>query len=335
MLDKGEFDFAEGCAVHKSIDVFGVGLPQQVIATPGMISIMERNMLHAFTRNEYRSDGVIIDGGSFFGSSIASSASGLLANPGYPEMDFSRFPDNKPIHGYELGYLPAPKSDKVDPHRVFNGVEYTLGDSFIPILEKSVKPYEELVSMTIGDLNDYHWDDTPIEICFIDVCKTGKLNRHVSREFFPHLIPGASTLINQDFFFDRLPWIKVTMGYLAEYFEWHGQVYTSSIYRNIKQIPHEVAQYDPYTNGTLDECLELHNKSPQQFLEPKYRYYLELSKAYLMALKDAKKDALDYLAKLESDYEDILNDEETDRGNQFRMDRARRQITNGNIFKVS
>lgn len=335
MPEKNEFEILESGAIHKRFDIGEIKLPAQSSDAPGMISAMERRMLYFCASREYRGDGAIIDGGSFFGSSIAASASGLLANPNLGSMNFSSFPEAKPIHGYELGFLPAPKSDKVDPHRVFNGTPYKLGDSFVPILEKTVAPYSDYVSLNIGDLLDFKWYGTPIEICFIDVCKTGKLNQHVSKEFYPSLTPGESTLINQDFFFDRLPWIKVTMGYLSEYFKWEGQVHTSSIYANIKEVPQDVACYDPYTEGTLEECLAYHDNHPKEFLEPTYHYFMGLSKAYLMALKNTKDDALDYLNVLETEYEHLLKDEHTDRGNQFRLDRARRQITNGNIFKVS
>ena len=56
---------------------------------------------------------------------------------------------------------------------------------------------------------------------------------------------------------------------------------------------------------------------------------------YLIALKGTKDDALNYLEEIENKYEELLDDLEADRGNAFRVERARRQITNGVIFKVS
>lgn len=294
-------------------------------------------MLFGLARDEYRGEGAIIDGGSFFGSSIAASACGLLRNPRAGTFDFSALPHGKPIHGYELGYLPAPKSDKADPWRDFGSIRYRLGDSFVPILEETIAPFSDVVSLNVGDLCEESWDPTcPIEICFIDVCKTIRLNAHVSKQFYPSLIPGRSVLINQDFFFDRLPWIKVTMGFLGDYFQWHGQVFTSSIYSTTSRVPADVASVDPFSEFSLDECLSLHDLAfPIDLLDRKYRYYMALSRAYLMALKHQRDQALEYLAALEGEYDDILGDESAERGNQFRLDRARRQISNGNIFKVS
>ena len=112
-----------------------------------------------------------------------------------PKRLDARFPDGKPIHGYELGYLPAPANKNVDRRREYAGVEYFLGDSFVPILEKTISPYRDLVSLHIGDLREESWYGSPIEIAFIDVCKTAHLNAHVSKEFYPALMGG---IVNPD-----------------------------------------------------------------------------------------------------------------------------------------
>lgn len=319
----------------EKLEINGTRLTESQSGAPGMLSAPERTMLVSLARNHYRGAGAIIDGGSFFGSSLVASASGLEANPDFAGMDFSDLPDGKPIHAYELGFLPRPASDKVDRRRVFGGVEYFLGDSFVPILEKSAAPHKKIVSLHIGDLNKERWSGAPIEIAFIDVCKTIQLNAHVARQFYPALIDGGSVLINQDFFFDRLPWIKVTMGFLKDYYRWEGQVFTSSIYTNIKAPPKEVVDFDPFTEGSCEDCLAWHDATVFPGIDRKYEYYLAVSRGYLMALKDRKDDALAHLRAVADEYADILDDRDADRGNQFRMDRAVRQITNGNIFKVS
>lgn len=324
-----------GSPFLESLDLPSLVLSQRQTGAPGMLSYMERAMLVALSDRFYRGDGAIIDGGSFFGSSLVASASGILTNPNLASMDFSDFPDGKPLHGYELGYLTAPANEKADRNRVFHGTPYVLGESFVPILEENVAPYRDLVSLHIGDLNEEIWDGAPIEIAFIDVCKTMRLNAHVSKQFYPSMIGGNSVLVNQDFFFDRLPWIKVTMGYLKDYFRWEGQVFTSSIYTSIKDVPQDVADYDPFTQGSYEECLAYHDAIAFPGIDRKYEYFLELSRGYLMALKDRQNDALEHLRAVADRYQDLMADEHTDRGNLFRMERAVRQITNGNIFKVS
>lgn len=317
-----------------------IGLPEPctdlaVAVTSGMLSAQERNLLYSLTSRWYRGKGAIIDGGSFFGSSVVASAAGLRKNPKLSADSFTRFPDGKPIHGYELGFLPAPKNPKTDLSRVFGGAAYTLGESFVPILEGNVAPYKDFVSLHIGDLNKESWPDFPIEIAFIDVCKTISLNAHVSRQFYPAMIGGDSVLINQDFFFDRLPWIKVTMGYLKDYFRWEGQVFFSSVYTNLRAVPSDVANYDPFQEATCDECLAYHDAVTFPGLARKYQFYMDLSRAYLVALKGRKDDALDRLKSAAASYQDLMENDEADRGNRFRLDRATRQITNDMIFKVS
>jgi len=325
-----------GGAFLQSLDVPATARRfRESTVAPGMLSMAERALLYELVRRTWRGDGAIVDGGSFFGSSIAAAAEGMLAGRALDHVQRERFPQGKPIHGYELGFLPAPASDKVDRRREYGGVEYFLGDSFVPILEETAEPYRDIVSLHIGDLNEETWGGSPIEIAFIDVCKTARLNAHVSKEFFPALIGGASTLINQDFFFDRLPWIKVTMGYLAEYFRWEGQVFSSSLYRSIKAVPAEVAAVDPFLEGTYEECLALHDAVEHPGIGRRREFLLALSRAYLMALKKRRDDALDMLRDVEATYPDVLGDVDNPRGNQFRLDRAARQISNGMIFKVS
>ena len=301
---------------------------------PGMLSYLERSLIMNLVARRWRGEGAIIDGGSFFGSSIVALADGIRANEAVGELDPERFPDGKPIHGYELGFLPLPEGWK-EQVRVWQGVEYRFGESFVPILEKAVEPYSDLIQLHIGDLNQEKWPhDAPIEVAFIDVCKTIDLNAHVSKEFYPALIPGGSTLINQDFFFDRLPWIKVTMGHLKDYFSWEGHALSSSVYRTVKAVPPDVAAYDPFEEASYEECLALHDAVEFPGLSRKYHFRMQLSRAYLMTLKGHKDDALDTLKELESTYADVLGDEHIERGQQFRFDRAVRQISNDNIFSV-
>lgn len=302
---------------------------------PGMLSPEERAMLFELVKSHYEGKGAIIDGGSFFGSSLVASASGLTENPQRESMDFSQFPEGKPIHGYELGFLPKPKAKNADLNRVFQGTPYVMGESFLPLLEENVAEFSDIVSLHIGDLNNEGWNGAPIEIAFIDVCKTIRLNAHVTQNFLPHLIGGQSYLINQDFFFDRLPWIKVTMGYLKDYFRWEGQVFTSSVYSCTKQIPQEIAAFDPFREASYEECLNYHDAVDFPMIDRRSLFCLDVSRGYLMALKDHKDDALEHLRAVEDEYQDLFENETTIRNNRFRLERAVRQITNGNIFKVS
>jgi hypothetical protein len=136
---------------------------------------------------------VIVDGGSFLGSSLVAEAKGMEANPALAALTLARFPSSKPIHGYELGYHPAPANPAAERRRTYGGAEYVLGESFVPMLEQNIAPHRDLIDLHIGDLTEMSWDGSPVELAFIDVCKTPELNSHVSRQLYPALIGGAST----------------------------------------------------------------------------------------------------------------------------------------------
>ncbi|WP_183094890.1 hypothetical protein [Nocardioides stalactiti] len=301
---------------------------------PGMLTVEERALLTSLVARTWRGDGAIIDGGSFFGSSLVAEAEGLLDHPALGSLDLLSFPQGKPVHGYELGFLPAPSDPAVDRRRSFGGVEYFLGDDFVPILERTVAPYRRHIELHIGDLNEERWDGSPIEIAFIDVCKTPQLNAHVSREFVPAMIPGASTLINQDFFFDRLPWIKVTMGFLADYFRWEGQVRSSSVYSSTRAVPADVASYDPFVEGTFDDCLRYHDATAFGDLGRSWAFRLAVSRGWLMAHKGRPREAIDHLHSLTEEYADVLADPATGGDARMRLDRAVGQIGNRSIYRI-
>lgn len=305
----------------------------QTELTPGMLTLEERAMLTRLVSTTWRGEGAIVDGGSFLGSSLVAEAQGLRANPTAPSVDWSRFPEGRPIHGYERGIHPGRRGSRADRPNTYDGVELHLGEDFVPALERATEPYRDVIALHIGDLIDRHWDGSPIEIAFIDVCKTARLNAHVSREFLPALIPGASTLIHQDFFFDRLPWIRVTMGYLADYFRWEGQVNCSSVYTNVKGIPADVAAYDPFLDGSFEDCLRLHDAVPFAGIDRGTELRLSLSRGLLMAHKGRHALALDYLQTLEPDYSDVLSDEAAGPDARRRLSRSIEQVASGVLYR--
>jgi|GEM_PF-5072735 len=116
--------------------------------------------------------------------------------------------------------------------------------------------------------------DDDIEIMFLDVCKTPELNFSMQK-LYSRMIPGRSLLIHQDYIHPCLPYIKVTMGYLAEYFEYIGSTrINSAVWLLKKEIPQEILDVDPYTFG-FDEVLRLHNKWNYVFNEEQKAMIME------------------------------------------------------------
>ena len=273
---------------------------------PGMLTTGERALLSEVVRRTWRGEGAIVDGGSFLGASLVAEARGLEANPVFADLALARFPSGKPIHGYDRGHHPAPANPAAERSRTYGAVEYVLGESFVPQLEETVAPHRDLIELHIGDLTEMSWDGSPVELAFIDVCKTPDLNAHVSRQFYPALIGGSSRLIHQDFFFDRLPWIRVTMGYLADYFRWEGQVASSAVFTTLKAVPREVAAHDPFTEATLEECLAYHDAIEFPGIDRTAQLMLALSRVHLMVHKGSGDRALEQLEDTAVEFADIL-----------------------------
>ncbi|MBC2777793.1 sulfotransferase [Parasphingopyxis marina] len=311
-----------GIAVQPEFDYRTLQLPLRVQDAPGMLSLGERRLIYGYLRNNFEDAGLVVDGGSFLGSSTVAAAEALR----------ERGADAPTIHAYERGFLPGNGAI-----RQFRDVSYRMGESFVPILEDAVLPYEDLVQLHVGDLLEERWSGDPIEFCFIDVCKSAALNAHVGREFLPHILPGK-ILVNQDFFFDRLPWIKITMGYLADYFEWRGRVHSSSIYVCKKQVPQAVADYDPWT-ARDERCLEYHDRAVDlPFEDEGVDFLMALSRTYLVALLHRKEEALAMLDDTQARHADYIASKDNmrdARNARFRVERARRQIRNDAILRVS
>ncbi len=306
-IQTGDMHRVSGGAFLRSLDLLAAtAVAESEGQSPGMLTSAERAMLFEIVRGTWQGDGAIVDGGSFLGSSLVAEARGMQANPKLADLTLARFPAGRPIHGYELGQHPAPADPAAERRRTYGGVEYTLGESFVSALEQNIAPHRDLIDLHIGDLTKMGWDESPVEIAFIDVCKTPELNAHVSRQFYPALIAGASRLIHQDFFFDRLPWIRVTMGYLADYFRWEGQVASSSVYTNVEAIPEDVAGYDPFTEATLEECLAYHDAVAFPGIDRTAQLMLALSRVQLILHKGSHEHALEQLQETAVEYVDIL-----------------------------
>lgn len=114
--------------------------------------------------------------------------------------------------------------------------------SFRRAFDTNTRPLQKMICVAEGDVAKYRWDGRPIEILFIDVAKTAALDEHLIREFYPHLIPGQSLLIHQDFLWCETPWLILSMDHFSEYFEVLDDLpYATRIFRCIKKIPSEVA----------------------------------------------------------------------------------------------
>jgi hypothetical protein len=168
----------------------------------------ERQLLVALGR-AWNKRGQIVDAGCFLGGSTFALASGL--------EDGRRWWQRRSpvIRTYDLFRL-TDEARASYPDLVA-GLE--VGASIRPQFDRLLGRLGAYAEVYEGDIRNFQWDGQPIEILFLDVCKTWGINDHVSREFFPALIPGDSVLVHEDFVHEWLPHIPITMGLLADAFE--------------------------------------------------------------------------------------------------------------------
>lgn len=188
-----------------------LGLPDEVAEFPSMLYPEERKLLFLLGR-EFRDVGQIIDAGCFIGGSTYALASGLEANT------HLRRARPRVIHSYDLFRLDEQTKD-VYPELV-EGIE--VGGSLRLRFDCLLASRSDYVNVYEGDIRGHEWNGGPIELLFLDICKTWEINDHVSRQFFPALIPERSIVVQQDFIHEWLPQIQVTMGLLADAFEARG-----------------------------------------------------------------------------------------------------------------
>jgi hypothetical protein len=77
--------------------------------------------------------------------------------------------------------------------------------------DANVAPWSRHIDVREGDACAWGWSGEPIEVLFLDMVKTWRLNDLVLEQFLPCLIPGHSVIIQQDYLWGYGPWIHMTM----------------------------------------------------------------------------------------------------------------------------
>jgi hypothetical protein len=188
-------------------------LPERVNDYPTMLNVEEKQLLYMFAR-DYVRDGAIIDAGCFLGGSTVALSSGLAKRPWARSQ----------IHTYDLFTLDS--SSAWSYPDLVRGIE--VGASTRPRFDELMAGLLERVTVYEGDICETNWSGEAIDLLFVDVAKEWEINDHVTREFFPSLVPGRSILIQQDLVHEWLPWITITMGLFDDAFEFVGVAESSS-----------------------------------------------------------------------------------------------------------
>jgi hypothetical protein len=267
-----------------------------VESIPSMISPFEQDLLRRLARDYYDGASLIVDAGAFLGASTNVFAMGLRERG---DVDQLRRRDTKPIQSYDLGLCDDFMATCVNEH---SNASLKPGDSFLPYLRENIVGTRDLVHLNEGDICQYA-PSGPVEIMFLDVCKTADVNRHTVRAFYPHLVPGRSVLIHQDFVHEWLPWIHVTMGALAPYFKFIGTVAWSGVWLNTKPIPAAILDANPYETNTVAELNKFFDRAIAPLTNAGQRLFVEQARARMLAEKGDKSGVMRLLDRLDTEWQ--------------------------------
>jgi SAM-dependent methyltransferase len=243
-----------------------------VDGVPTMLVPDELRLLHHLTDRWWRGDGAIVDAGCFQGGSTVALAEGLrrnLARRGRPEAPLIHCYDRFEVEAWTIGtWFP----EGTPP-----------GTSFRERFDRNVAPYAALVQVHAGDIEDHPWDGGPIEVLFIDVAKSVETCDWLTWQLFPHLLPGRSMVVQQDYLYSsHVAWLHITMERYADHFELVDHTGVNSVlFRCTSAIPPEVLSRHTVAELTLEEQIELLDRAAARFDGPQ-RALLDQARAHFL-----------------------------------------------------
>jgi len=204
----------------------------------GMTMPEEQAWLLWYASQCYRAEGLIADLGCWMGSTTVPLAIGLAENQAVGEKDGQ-------IHAFDIFEW----QNWMDDFVVGTALEgrFAVGDSFLEAFKEVVAPWQASVRVHPGDLTTTGWPPgRPIELLFNDISKTWELASTVVRDFYPHLIPGVSRVVEQDFAHFYTSWVHLLCYRFREYFEpeLHIPFSGSSVFRYTRPIPRALLSED-------------------------------------------------------------------------------------------
>ncbi|MEM6589967.1 MAG: hypothetical protein AAF641_16090 [Pseudomonadota bacterium] len=200
-------------------DAFTAETLGQAALVPTMLNVKEQSFYVWLGRDWASGAGAIVDLGSFAGGSAACLAEGVAQAKraqvvvGYDKFGLQDYPGFKDRCANYWSVPPASQS-KFDPPEMPESVPNDL----LPLAELFLSPWGDGIQLHKGQIEEVTWDAGPIEVLVMDASKTAATMDRMSATFFPHLIPGRSIVVQQDFLWWQQPWIAAQMALLTEYF---------------------------------------------------------------------------------------------------------------------
>lgn len=173
-------------------------------SVPTMLGAQEQRLYYWLTAFWAEGAGDIVDLGCFAGGSTARLAEGLevsgLASRVHAFDRFTAGEDVKRSILYPQGIAPFDGSD------------------ILPLAQELLAPWGDRVRFHPGEIDAMAWSGEPIEILVMDASKAADTMDRMAETFLPHLVPGRSLLVQQDFLHWSQPWVPVQMERLATFF---------------------------------------------------------------------------------------------------------------------
>ncbi len=229
---------------HTPWDAFTADTLGQAALVPTMLNVKEQSYYVWLGRDWATGAGAIVDLGSFAGGSAACLAEGVAQAGraqvvvGYDKFGLQDYPGFKERCANYWAVPPASLS-RFDPPAMPDSAPNDL----LPLAELFLSPWGDGVQLRKGQIEDVSWEAGPIEVLVMDASKTAATMDKMSATFFPHLVPGRSIVVQQDFLWWQQPWIAAQMALLTEYFTPVAYVPRYSVsYLCVKTPPAEVME---------------------------------------------------------------------------------------------
>lgn len=160
------------------------------LASLDMCTPRELAWVSRFMTGEYRGAGSVVELGAWLGAVTISLARPLAKGT-------ARRPPDGRVHVYEQ-FTHDGQADRFAGSPL--AASYAEGGSFREHFDRRLGRYDEHVLVHPGDVVDATWDPAErIELLFNDVCKSWTIWSAVRATFYRALVPGLSTVVEQDF----------------------------------------------------------------------------------------------------------------------------------------
>lgn len=177
---------------------------EPMASVPTMLAREEQRLYYWLTSVWSGDHGEVVELGSYVGGSTARLAAGL-------------FDTEKLARVFAYDHF---RTDENTKQNVLykHGIPEFDGDDILPLAQKLLKPWNDRIVYRRGPIESKTWKGGPIEILAMDASKSVHTMDRMSEIFFPHLIPGRSLVVQQDYYHWRQPWVPAQMRRMANWF---------------------------------------------------------------------------------------------------------------------